>query len=69
MARVVSTGSRVDVRSALLGERWNEGLYLGTELPEKHTRVKAGVPLHGANLMPDDDVLPDFRRTVLEYID
>ena len=31
--------------------------------------MKAGVPLHGANLMPDDDVLPDFRRTVLEYID
>jgi isopenicillin N synthase-like dioxygenase len=31
--------------------------------------VKAGVPLHGANLTPDDAVLPDFRRTVLEYIE
>ena len=48
---------------------WKEGLYLGTELPDEHPRVRAGVPLHGANLLPDDDVLPDFRRTVLEYID
>ena len=31
--------------------------------------MKADVPLHGANLIPNDDVLPDFRRTVLEYID
>ncbi len=45
------------------------GLYLGTELPDEHPRVRAGVPLHGANLMPDDKVLPGFRRTVLEYID
>jgi len=44
-------------------------LYLGTELPDEHPRVKAGVPLHGANLIPTDAVLPDFRRTVLEYID
>ncbi len=48
---------------------WKEGLYLGTELPDEHPRVKASVPLHGANLTPGDDVLPDFRRTVLEYID
>ena len=47
---------------------WKEGLYLGTELPDDHPRVKAGVPLHGANLIPTDAVLPDFRRTVLEYI-
>ena len=48
---------------------WKEGLYLGTELPDEHPRVKAGVPLHGANLIPIEAVLPDFRRTVLEYID
>ena len=52
-----------------MAKTWKEGLYLGTELPDEHPRVKAGVPLHGANLIPDDDVLPDFRRTVLEYID
>ena len=31
--------------------------------------LKAGPPLHGANLIPDDALLPDLRRTVLEYID
>jgi hypothetical protein len=69
VARLVSAGWRVDVRSALLAKTWKEGLYLGTELPDEHPRVRAGVPLHGANLIPDDAVLPDFRRTVLEYID
>lgn len=44
-------------------------MYLGTELPDEHPQVKAGVPLHGANLIPSDAVLPDFRRTVREYID
>lgn len=47
---------------------WKEGLYLGTELPDDHPRVAAGVPLHGHNLMPDDDVLPGFRDTVLTYM-
>ena len=48
---------------------WKEGLYLGTELPESDPRVCAGVPLHGRNLLPDDDLLPGFRATVLEYIE
>ena len=52
-----------------MGRRWKKGLYLGSELPDEHPRVKAGVPLHGANLIPSDAVLPDFRRAVLEYID
>ena len=43
-----------------------EGLYLGTELPADHPHVKAGVPLHGANLFP---VIPKFKSTVLEYMD
>jgi isopenicillin N synthase-like dioxygenase len=29
-----------------------EGLYLGTELPADHPRVRAGMPMHGANLWP-----------------
>ncbi|SEU41773.1 Isopenicillin N synthase [Myxococcus fulvus] len=44
-----------------------EGLYLGTELGPEHPRVKAGWPLHGANLWPED--LPELRGVVLEYID
>ena len=47
---------------------WKEGLYLGTELPDEHPRVRAGVPLHGRNLLPGDDVLPGFRETVLDYM-
>lgn len=48
---------------------WKEGLYLGTELPDDHPRVQAGVPLHGRNLIPDDTVLPGFRETILAYIE
>lgn len=48
---------------------WKEGLYLGTELPETHPRVRAGVPMHGANLIPDDDLVPGFRSAILTYID
>ncbi|MFY1826560.1 isopenicillin N synthase family dioxygenase [Myxococcus fulvus] len=44
-----------------------EGLYLGTELGPEHPRVKAGWPLHGANLWPED--LPELRGVVLEYMD
>jgi isopenicillin N synthase-like dioxygenase len=43
-----------------------EGLYLGTELPPDHPKVKSGVPLHGANLFPE---LPGFKETVLAYMD
>src|SRR4051812_44867676 len=31
---------------------WKEGLYVGTDLPETHPRARAGVPLHGRNLLP-----------------
>jgi len=47
---------------------WKEGVYLGTELPETHPRVQAGVPLHGRNLLPGDDVLPGFRTTIFAYM-
>ncbi len=47
---------------------WKEGLYLGTELPASHPRVVAGVPLHGSNLIPDEDVLPGFRQAIFSYM-
>lgn len=43
-----------------------EGIYFGSELDETHPKVRAGVPMHGRNLFPD---LPDFRETVLCYLD
>ena len=43
-----------------------EGIYFGTELPQTHPLVKAGTPLHGANLFPAG--VPGFRETVLEYM-
>ncbi|HYJ99887.1 MAG TPA: 2-oxoglutarate and iron-dependent oxygenase domain-containing protein [Burkholderiaceae bacterium] len=45
---------------------WKEGLYLGSELPPDHPRVRDGVILHGANLWPE---IAGFRDTVLAYID
>jgi len=47
---------------------WKEGLYLGTELADDHPRVRAGVPLHGRNLVPGDDVLPGFRAAILDWM-
>jgi isopenicillin N synthase-like dioxygenase len=44
---------------------WKEGLYFGSELPADHPQVRAGTPLHGANLWPD---VPGFRETVLDYM-
>jgi isopenicillin N synthase-like dioxygenase len=44
-----------------------EGVYFGTELPEGHPRVRAGVPLHGANLFPTE--VPELRGAVLDYLD
>jgi isopenicillin N synthase-like dioxygenase len=43
-----------------------EGLYFGAELPVDHPAVRAGTPLHGANLFP---AIPGFRDTVLQYLD
>ena len=44
-----------------------EGIYFGEELISTHPAVKAGIPLHGSNLFPSG--IPDFRRTVLDYMD
>lgn len=43
-----------------------EGLYFGIELDSDDPRVKAELPLHGANLFPSD--MPQFQQTVLEYM-
>jgi isopenicillin N synthase-like dioxygenase len=43
-----------------------EGIYFGAELTDDHPTVLARRPLHGRNLFPD---LPEFRETVLLYID
>lgn len=44
-----------------------EGLYLGTELGPDHPRVRAGVPMHGANLWPAE--LPGLRRAASAYME
>src|SRR5690606_34533884 len=44
-----------------------EGIYLGTELGPDDERVKAGWPLHGANLFPEEPAL--FREPILKYIE
>lgn len=44
-----------------------EGLYLGTELAADHPRVRAGVPMHGANLWPTGQ--PGLRAAVTAYMD
>jgi isopenicillin N synthase-like dioxygenase len=44
-----------------------EGLYFGTELPDSHPSVKAGVPLHGQNLFPHSP--SGFGDTTLKYMD
>ncbi len=43
-----------------------EGVYFGTELGPQDERVKAGVPMHGANLWPDG--VPELRVAVLEFM-
>lgn len=43
-----------------------EGLYFGTDLPPDHPRVRAGLPLHGANLYPTQ--VPELRAAVDEYM-
>ena len=44
-----------------------EGIYFGKELDDDDPRVRAGTPLHGANLFPA--TIPGFRETILEYMD
>ena len=43
-----------------------EGLYLGTELPADHPRVRAGWALHGPNLWPAE--VPELRDAALGYM-
>ncbi|WP_432829910.1 isopenicillin N synthase family dioxygenase [Dactylosporangium sp. CA-092794] len=43
-----------------------EGLYFGTELGPDAPQVRAGLPLHGANLFPRQ--VPELGGTVLEYL-
>lgn len=43
-----------------------EGIYFGTELNKNDERVTKGIPLHGANLFPEQPTA--FRETVLEYM-
>ena len=44
-----------------------EGLYFGSELSHDDPRVKAGLPMHGQNLFPEQ--LPGFREAVLQYLE
>lgn len=51
---------------------WKEGLYFGSELAPDHPKVRAGTPVHGANLFPGGPDLPQldgYGATVLAYID
>jgi isopenicillin N synthase-like dioxygenase len=43
-----------------------EGIYFGEELPPSDARVKAHVPLHGANLFPAE--VPELRPAVLNFM-
>ncbi len=43
-----------------------EGLYFGTELPPDDPRVRAGLPLHGPNLFPDEPA--ELGPLVLEWM-
>lgn len=47
---------------------WKEGIYIGTDLSVDHPRVRAGVPLHGPNLLPPEDLLPGFIATIDRYM-
>ncbi len=44
-----------------------EGIYFEQELDKNHPMVIAQTPLHGANLFPKN--LPDFKETILEYLE
>ncbi|MGH8672826.1 MAG: isopenicillin N synthase family dioxygenase, partial [Burkholderiales bacterium] len=43
-----------------------EGVYFGTELGADDSRVKAGLPMHGANLWPE--AAPELRPAVLDFM-
>lgn len=43
-----------------------QGLYFGEELGADDPRVRAGLPLHGGNLFPDD--VPELKSAVLRFM-
>jgi isopenicillin N synthase-like dioxygenase len=43
-----------------------EGIYFGSELDADDVRVRAGLPMHGANLFPRR--VPELREAVLSYL-
>lgn len=43
-----------------------EGIYFGGELDDSHPLVKAGTPLHGKNLFPENPA--SFKEVVLDYM-
>jgi len=45
---------------------YKEGIYFGSELGSDDPRVRAGVPMHGANLFPQQ--VPELKGAVLAYI-
>lgn len=44
-----------------------EGFDLARDLPADDPEVRAGKPLHGPNLWPDEDLVPGFRAAVEDY--
>lgn len=75
--------TKMQIRMALAGRAWRgyfpvgdeltsgkpdlkEGIYFGAELDDTHPFVQQAVPMHGANLFP---AIPQFRETVLEYLE
>src|SRR5262249_20983614 len=44
-----------------------EGVYFGEELPASDPRVRAGLPLHGANLWPES--VPELRPAVMAFME
>ncbi|MBV9332048.1 MAG: isopenicillin N synthase family oxygenase [Alphaproteobacteria bacterium] len=44
-----------------------EGIYFGTELGGTDARVRAGIPMHGANLFPRQ--VTEVKQVVLAYLD
>jgi isopenicillin N synthase-like dioxygenase len=55
---------RGELTSGVADEK--EGLYFGEDLPARDPRVRAGLPLHGANLFPRRPA--GLRDAVLEYM-
>src|SRR5215472_9227478 len=44
-----------------------EGIYFGAELSSDDSRVRAGIPMHGANLFPRQ--VPELRCLVIRYVE